>query len=69
MKINEVLKRIDDNTLLSRMEQADKLKMPSSNVSKLLKNKNPTIKTVVKFLKIFKAELIIEYKNKQYKIK
>ena len=69
MKINEVLKRIDDNTLLTRMEQADRLKMPSSNVSKLLKNKNPTIKTVVKFLKIFKAELIIEYKNKQYKIK
>lgn len=69
MKVNEVLRRIDTETQLTRSEQAERLKMPSSNVSKLLSNKNPTIKTVVKFLKIFKAELIIEYKNKQYKIK
>jgi predicted transcriptional regulator len=69
MKIDETLRRIDTETQLTRMEQADRLKMPSSNVSKLLNNKNPTIKTVVKFLDIFKAELIIKYKNKQYKIK
>ena len=69
MRIDETLRRIDTETQLTRMEQADRLKMPSSNVSKLLNNKNPTIKTVVKFLDIFKAELIIKYKNKQYKIK
>ncbi len=69
MKIDETLRRIDTETQLTRMEQAYRLKMPSSNVSKLLNNKNPTIKTVVKFLDIFKAELIIKYKNKQYKIK
>ena len=69
MKIDETLRKIDTETQLTRMEQADRLKMPSSNVSKLLNNKNPTIKTVVKFLDIFKAELIIKYKNKQYKIK
>jgi len=69
MKIDETLRRIDTETQLTRMDQAERLKMPSSNVSKLLSNKNPTIKTVVKFLDIFKAELIIKYKNKQYKIK
>ena len=69
MRIDETLRRIDTETQLTRMEQADRLNMPSSNVSKLLNNKNPTIKTVVKFLDIFKAELIIKYKNKQYKIK
>ncbi len=66
--ITQLLKDIERNNKLKTCETATKLSVYPSNVNKMFKAKNPTIKTIVKLFNVFGVTLIAEYKNKKYKL-
>jgi hypothetical protein len=67
-RVKEVINEIMQADGSTQADLSRSVETSPENISISLKNGNPSIKTLKKWLKPFKAELIIKYKNKTYKL-